>query len=95
MKRILLSLLVLGMFLSPNNASSNDVCFIDEYASCSNVSPAQCNQACRNLAYDGCDIWCETDPSYYWSVVYYDPYCPEMEACYCEFECPFPPPPTT
>ena len=93
MKRILLSLLVLGMFLLPNNASS-DVCYIDEYSYCVDVNSSEeaaaCRDECKFVATNLCKKYCGTKPDY-WGDIIYDPYCPSEESCYCEYECPEPP----
>ena len=89
MKRILLFLFVLGMFLLPNNASS--VCHIDEYSYCVDVNSAEeeaeCINECKHVAKNLCQKYCGTAPDY-WADVIYDPYCPAEESCYCEYECP-------
>ena len=82
MKRILLSLLVLGMFLLPNNASackSTSTYWCDNYD-----DESQCAMECETYAesFCGSDILLDS-----WSTVYYEPACSTYEACACEVLC--------
>lgn len=82
MKRILLSLLILGMFLLPNNASA---CIgIGTYWCGDYDVQDECTKQCKSFSQGFCSDGTVLD---YWSAIIYEPSCSSYEGCWCEVVC--------